>query len=113
MMTQLNSEREDSQVLKPCDFFDLFGGTSMRTWLSSLSELSCVIISFNISRLDNPLTPPPSRDMMTQLNSEREDSQVLKPCDFFDLFGGTSTGGCVSKQVEEITRLEDLAVLPL
>ncbi|KAJ5844751.1 hypothetical protein N7534_008420 [Penicillium rubens] len=34
--------------------------------------------------------------MMTQLNSEREDSQVLKPCDFFDLFGGTSTGGLIA-----------------
>jgi patatin-like phospholipase/acyl hydrolase len=35
------------------------------------------------------------KDIMTQLNSEREDSQVLKPCDVFDLIGGTSTGGCV------------------
>lgn len=34
----------------------------LRTWLSLRSELSCVIISFNIKRLDSPLTPPPSRD---------------------------------------------------
>lgn len=35
------------------------------------------------------------KDVMTQLNSEREDNQRLKPCDVFDLIGGTSTGGCV------------------
>jgi patatin-like phospholipase/acyl hydrolase len=35
------------------------------------------------------------KDVMTQLNSAREDSEVLKPCDVFDLIGGTSTGGCV------------------
>lgn len=38
------------------------------------------------------------KDIMTQLNSERKDSQVLKPCDVFDLIGGTSTGGCVLKK---------------
>lgn len=36
------------------------------------------------------------KDVMTQLNSQREDSEVLKPCDVFDLIGGTSTGGYVS-----------------
>lgn len=35
------------------------------------------------------------KDVMTQLNSEREVGQLLKPCDVFDLIGGTSTGGCV------------------
>ena len=35
------------------------------------------------------------RDIMTQLNAEREDGKSLKPCDIFDLIGGTSTGGCV------------------
>lgn len=35
------------------------------------------------------------RDLMSQLNAERDDNQVLKPCDVFDLIGGTSTGGCV------------------
>lgn len=35
------------------------------------------------------------RDIMTQLNAEREDKESLKPCDIFDLIGGTSTGGCV------------------
>jgi hypothetical protein len=35
------------------------------------------------------------RDIMTQLNSEREGGQLLKPCDVFDLMGGTSTGGYV------------------
>ncbi|OQD93316.1 hypothetical protein PENSOL_c033G04096 [Penicillium solitum] len=33
---------------------------------------------------------------MTQLNSEREDNQLLKPCDVFDLIGGTSTGGLIA-----------------
>ncbi|KAJ5781337.1 hypothetical protein N7457_006497 [Penicillium paradoxum] len=33
---------------------------------------------------------------MTQLNSEREDNQPLKPCDVFDLIGGTSTGGLIA-----------------
>ncbi|CAI7636757.1 unnamed protein product [Penicillium glandicola] len=36
------------------------------------------------------------KDIMTQLNSEREDSEVLKPCDVFDLIGGTSTGGLIA-----------------
>ncbi|KAJ5966691.1 hypothetical protein N7501_002939 [Penicillium viridicatum] len=35
-------------------------------------------------------------DVMTQLNSQREDSEVLKPCDVFDLIGGTSTGGLIA-----------------
>lgn len=35
------------------------------------------------------------KDVMAQLNSQREDSEVLKPCDVFDLIGGTSTGGYV------------------
>lgn len=33
------------------------------------------------------------REVMAQLNRERGDSQHLKPCDVFDLIGGTSTGG--------------------
>lgn len=33
------------------------------------------------------------RDVMHQLNAERSDGTVLKPCDVFDLIGGTSTGG--------------------
>ncbi|KAJ5765992.1 Acyl transferase/acyl hydrolase/lysophospholipase [Penicillium nucicola] len=36
------------------------------------------------------------KDVMTQLNSEREHGQVLKPCDVFDLIGGTSTGGLIA-----------------
>ncbi|KAJ5190029.1 Acyl transferase/acyl hydrolase/lysophospholipase [Penicillium cf. griseofulvum] len=36
------------------------------------------------------------KDIMTQLNSAREDSEVLKPCDVFDLIGGTSTGGLIA-----------------
>lgn len=36
------------------------------------------------------------KDVMTQLNSEREDSEILKPCDVFDLIGGTSTGGLIA-----------------
>jgi patatin-like phospholipase/acyl hydrolase len=38
------------------------------------------------------------RDIMTQLNLEREESQTLKPCDVFDLIGGTSTGGYVQPE---------------
>lgn len=33
------------------------------------------------------------RDIMAQLNHERVDEESLKPCDVFDLIGGTSTGG--------------------
>ncbi|KAJ5349493.1 hypothetical protein N7541_007220 [Penicillium brevicompactum] len=33
---------------------------------------------------------------MSQLNAERDDNQVLKPCDVFDLIGGTSTGGLIA-----------------
>jgi patatin-like phospholipase/acyl hydrolase len=36
------------------------------------------------------------KDLMAQLNSERENGESLKPCDVFDLIGGTSTGGSVS-----------------
>ncbi|KAJ5521113.1 Acyl transferase/acyl hydrolase/lysophospholipase [Penicillium fimorum] len=36
------------------------------------------------------------KDVMAQLNSEREDSEVLKPCDVFDLIAGTSTGGLIA-----------------
>ncbi|KAJ5676382.1 Acyl transferase/acyl hydrolase/lysophospholipase [Penicillium majusculum] len=36
------------------------------------------------------------KDIMTKLNSEREDNQLLKPCDIFDLIGGTSTGGLIA-----------------
>ncbi|KGO58344.1 Acyl transferase/acyl hydrolase/lysophospholipase [Penicillium expansum] len=36
------------------------------------------------------------KDVMTQLNSEREDGEILKPCDVFDLIGGTSTGGLIA-----------------
>lgn len=34
---------------------------------------------------------------MTKLNQERQDANlaVVKPCELFDLIGGTSTGGCV------------------
>jgi patatin-like phospholipase/acyl hydrolase len=35
------------------------------------------------------------RDIMSQLNRERGDGDNLKPCDVFDLIGGTSTGGYV------------------
>lgn len=35
------------------------------------------------------------RDIMVQLNHERDDGDNLKPCDVFDLIGGTSTGGYV------------------
>jgi patatin-like phospholipase/acyl hydrolase len=35
------------------------------------------------------------KDIMTQLMAERQDKQ-LKPCDVFDLIGGTSTGGYVN-----------------
>lgn len=45
------------------------------------------------------------KDMMIQLNSEREDSEILKPCDVFDLIGGTSTGGCVLTNHLVIARL--------
>ena len=38
------------------------------------------------------------KDVMAQLSSEREDGEILKPCDVFDLIGGTSTGGCVLTQ---------------
>lgn len=33
------------------------------------------------------------RDIMVQLNAERSDGDHLKPCNVFDLIGGTSTGG--------------------
>lgn len=33
------------------------------------------------------------RSVMSQLNHEREGQEHLKPCDVFDLIGGTSTGG--------------------
>lgn len=33
------------------------------------------------------------KDIMSQLSSERHDENILKPCDIFDLIGGTSTGG--------------------
>jgi len=35
------------------------------------------------------------RDIMSQLHHERDDGETLKPCDVFDLIGGTSTGGYV------------------
>ena len=35
------------------------------------------------------------RDVMMQLSAERESSELIKPCDVFDLIGGTSTGGFV------------------
>lgn len=31
--------------------------------------------------------------LMDQLNHERPDHQQVKPCEVFDLIGGTSTGG--------------------
>ncbi|KAJ5316420.1 hypothetical protein N7476_006727 [Penicillium atrosanguineum] len=36
------------------------------------------------------------RDIMAQLNYERVDEEPLKPCDVFDLIGGTSTGGLIA-----------------
>jgi patatin-like phospholipase/acyl hydrolase len=33
------------------------------------------------------------RDIMLQLSLERGSQNILKPCDVFDLIGGTSTGG--------------------
>lgn len=39
------------------------------------------------------------RDIMVQLNTERSDGDHLKPCDVFDLIGGTSTGGYVSSRI--------------
>ncbi|KAJ5640825.1 hypothetical protein N7528_000450 [Penicillium herquei] len=36
------------------------------------------------------------RDVMNQLNRERDLSSILKPCDIFDLIGGTSTGGLIA-----------------
>lgn len=41
------------------------------------------------------------RDIMTQLNAERDDNQDLRPCDVFDLIGGTSTGGYVDWHLSE------------
>jgi patatin-like phospholipase/acyl hydrolase len=37
------------------------------------------------------------KHLMDQLNSQRRLSSLpaLKPCELFDLIGGTSTGGCV------------------
>lgn len=39
------------------------------------------------------------RDIMTRVNHEREDMSLptVKPCDIFDLIGGTSTGGLALK----------------
>ncbi len=36
------------------------------------------------------------RDIMLQLSLERGSQTILRPCDVFDLIGGTSTGGYVS-----------------
>ncbi|KAJ5818925.1 Acyl transferase/acyl hydrolase/lysophospholipase [Penicillium riverlandense] len=36
------------------------------------------------------------KDVMNQLNAERQDGTTLKPCDVFDLIGGTSTGGLIA-----------------
>lgn len=33
------------------------------------------------------------RDILSQMRRELGGCQVLKPCDIFDLIGGTSTGG--------------------
>lgn len=33
------------------------------------------------------------KSLMDRLNNERPDHQHVKPCDIFDLIGGTSTGG--------------------
>jgi len=35
------------------------------------------------------------KNLVDRLNSERKSAPPLKPCDIFDLIGGTSTGGCV------------------
>ncbi|CAG8919613.1 unnamed protein product [Penicillium salamii] len=36
------------------------------------------------------------KDLMTQLNSKRSGQPPVKPCDVFDLIGGTSTGGLIA-----------------
>lgn len=36
------------------------------------------------------------KEIMAQINEERDDARLLKPCDIFDLIGGTSAGGYVS-----------------
>ena len=35
------------------------------------------------------------KGLMDRLNSERKSAAPLKPCEIFDLIGGTSTGGYV------------------
>jgi patatin-like phospholipase/acyl hydrolase len=37
------------------------------------------------------------KGLMTRLNHERQTANLppVKPCEIFDLIGGTSTGGCV------------------
>ena len=41
--------------------------------------------------------------MMKRLNSSRKSEGLppVKPCDVFDLIGGTSTGGCVRIRVQD------------
>lgn len=45
------------------------------------------------------------RDIMAQLSHERDDRPLLKPCDVFDLIGGTSTGGCVEVPMSNLPTL--------
>jgi patatin-like phospholipase/acyl hydrolase len=40
------------------------------------------------------------RDIMLQLSLERGSQTILRPCNVFDLIGGTSTGGYVRPQSE-------------
>ncbi|CAG8045177.1 unnamed protein product [Penicillium nalgiovense] len=51
------------------------------------------------------------KGIMTQLNSEREDSQVLKPCDVFDLIAGTSTGGLIAIMLGRLEMDVDACIL--
>lgn len=48
------------------------------------------------------------RDIMAQLNAEHDGSH-LKPCDVFDLMGGTSTGGYVSPFIQ-IVQAENMLI---
>ena len=58
--------------------------------------------------------------LMVEENTKRKDgeealSRLPKPCDFFDLIGGTSTGGCVALYIYDhlilLTRLYEICTL--
>ncbi|KAJ5238211.1 Acyl transferase/acyl hydrolase/lysophospholipase [Penicillium chrysogenum] len=51
------------------------------------------------------------KDVMTQLNLEREASEVLRPCDVFDLIGGTSTGGLIAIMLGRLEMDVDACIL--